>query len=264
MAAFSIHNPLVFTFGILGNLLTFLVFLAPGPTFYRIMKKKSTEEFQSVPYVVTLLSNMLWLYYAIILSNEIPLITVNSFGCFMEAIYISIYIAYAPYKPRMLTLTLLLVNFVGLGFILIFTNFIVKGAKRIEFLGWICATLLATMYIAPLGITKKVIETKSVEFMPISLSFAIVVSAAMWVCYGFLLKDLHIVVANTAGVIAGVVQIIVYMIYKGKADTQAKLPITHLNSNANPTSDLEIISAKEDNAVSNIQPKEGTPIDPPN
>ncbi|KAL0298117.1 UNVERIFIED_CONTAM: Bidirectional sugar transporter SWEET12 [Sesamum calycinum] len=198
MAAFSIHNPLVFTFGILGNLLTFLVFLAPGPTFYRIMKKKSTEEFQSVPYVVTLLSNMLWLYYAIILSNEIPLITVNSFGCFMEAIYISIYIAYAPYKPR-----------------------------------------------------KKVIETKSVEFMPISLSFAIVVSAAMWV-------------ANTAGVIAGVVQIIVYMIYKGKADTQAKLPITHLNSNANPTSDLEIISAKEDNAVSNIQPKEGTPIDPPN
>ncbi|KAK4436829.1 Bidirectional sugar transporter N3 [Sesamum alatum] len=249
MAAFSIHNPLVFTFGILGNLLTVLVFLAPGRTFFRIMKKKSTEEFQSVPYVVTLLSNMLWLYYAIILSNQIPLITVNSIGCFIEAIYISIYIAYAPKKPRMLTLTLvLLLNFVGFGFTLIFTNFIVKGAKRIEYLGWICAALLASMYIAPLGIMKKVIQTKSVEFMPISLSFAIVVSAAMWV-------------ANTAGVIAGAVQIILYMIIKcNKADTKEKLPITK----SNPTSDIlpkllqdsDIICTKEDNLVSIVLPKQ--------
>ncbi|KAL0355048.1 UNVERIFIED_CONTAM: Bidirectional sugar transporter SWEET14 [Sesamum radiatum] len=192
MAAFSIHNPLVFTFGILGNVVSVLVFLAPVPTFYRIVKKKSTEEFQSVPYVFTLLSSMLWLYYAILLS-DILLITVNSIGCFIEAIYISIYIAYAPKKPKMLTLALLLLNFVGLGFILIFTNFTVKGAKRVEFLGWICVTLLATMYIAPLAITKKVVETKSVEFMPISLSFAIVFCAAMWVGYGSLLKDLHIV-----------------------------------------------------------------------
>ncbi|KAK6154210.1 hypothetical protein DH2020_013849 [Rehmannia glutinosa] len=217
---------MVLTFGILGNLVSFLVYLAPAPTFYRILKKKSTEGFQCVPYVVALLSSMLWMYYAMLKTNETLLITINSVGCFIEAIYVSIYISYAPKKARMLALKLVvLLNIVGFGLILIFTHFLVKGSVRVQVLGWICVTLSASVYVAPLSIMRQVIRTKSVEFMPISLSFALLLNAVMWFFYGLLLKDFYIGVPNIVGFIFGALQIILYLIYKNcKVDVEDKLP----------------------------------------
>ncbi|EYU43027.1 hypothetical protein MIMGU_mgv1a022177mg, partial [Erythranthe guttata] len=230
MALFNMENPLVLTFGILGNqfptfkfaLISHLVLHVHKkytrslmPTFYRILKKKSTEGFQSVPYVVGLLSCMLWIYYATLKSNETLLITINSLGSFIEAIYIFIYISYAPKNAKILALELImLLNVFGFGLILVLTHFLVKGSQRVHVLGWISVILSVSVYVAPLSIMKKVIQTKSVEFMPISLSSALLLNAVMWFFYGLLLKDFYITVPNIVGFIFGVIQIILYLIYK--------------------------------------------------
>ena len=73
------------------------------PTFYRIYRSKSTQGFQSVPYVVALFSAMLWIYYALLKSDELLLITINSAGCVIETIYIVMYLAYAPKQAKVLT-----------------------------------------------------------------------------------------------------------------------------------------------------------------
>ncbi|XP_073137459.1 bidirectional sugar transporter N3-like [Henckelia pumila] len=247
MGAFAVHDPLVFALGILGNLVALMVYLAPLPTFYRIVKKKSTEGFHSVPYVVSFLSSILWIYYGMTKSNIILLITINSIGCLIEATYIAIFITYSPKKAKILTIKLLvLLNLVGFGSVVILTQFLVKGSERVHVLGWVAVALSASVYIAPLSIMKQVIRTKSVEFIPITLSFALLLNAVMWFSYGLLLKDFYITAPNILGFIFGVLQIILYVIYKKYTPQgqKEKLPTT-VKPIATATSEIHPISSDD-------------------
>ncbi|KAG6396414.1 hypothetical protein SASPL_142563 [Salvia splendens] len=85
MALFDIDHPWVFTFGILGNVVSILLFLAPVPTFRKIYEAKSTMGFDSLPYATALMSSMLWLYYAMLTPNAVLIITINVFGALAHA-----------------------------------------------------------------------------------------------------------------------------------------------------------------------------------
>ncbi|CAI8591651.1 unnamed protein product [Vicia faba] len=217
------HNTLALTFGMLGNIISFLVFLAPISTFYRIYKKKSTEGFQSLPYLVALFSSMLWLYYALLKKDAFLLITINSFGCVVETIYIILYIIYAPKDARNLTFKLLSAMNVGsFALILLVTNYAVHGSVRVQVLGWICVTLSVSVFAAPLSIVAQVVRTKSVEFMPFNLSFTLTLSATMWFGYGLFLKDICIALPNVLGFGLGLVQMLVYAIYRNSGEKAIK------------------------------------------
>ncbi|KAL0415631.1 UNVERIFIED_CONTAM: Bidirectional sugar transporter SWEET14 [Sesamum latifolium] len=217
---------LAFVFGLLGNIISFMVFLAPMPTFYQIYKRKSTEGFQSVPYVVGLFSAMLLIYYAFLLPDSTLLITINSFGCFIETLYICFYLFYAPRTARLQTATLLLLlNVVGMGVIVVLTHFLAKDSTRAHIVGWICLVFSVSVFVAPLCVVRQVIRTKSVEYMPFLLSFFLTLSAVMWFFYGLLRKDYNIAIPNILGFIFGVLQMALYLVYKNaKKAIQEKLP----------------------------------------
>lgn len=77
-----------------------LLSLSCRPTFYSIYKKKSSEGYQSIPYVVALLSALLLLYYGFLKTNAILIITINCIGCVIEVAYLIMYIIYAPKKLK--------------------------------------------------------------------------------------------------------------------------------------------------------------------
>ncbi|KAI3859077.1 hypothetical protein MKX03_015067 [Papaver bracteatum] len=215
MGLFAVQSPLVLVFGLLGNFISLMTYLAPAPTFYRIYKKKTAEGYQSVPYVVALFSSMLWIYYAFLKTDATFLITINSVGCVIETIYIAMYMAYAARKARVQTAKLLL--FLNLGvfcLILLLTLLLTKGKNRIKVLGWVCVAFSVCVFAAPLSIMKKVIKTKSVEFMPFYLSLFLTVSAVVWFSYGFVLQDMYIALPNILGFIFGISQMILYAIYR--------------------------------------------------
>ncbi|KAJ9536137.1 hypothetical protein OSB04_un000691 [Centaurea solstitialis] len=183
----------------------------------KVYKKKSTEGFQSAPYVVGLFSAMLWIYYAMLKSNVLLLITINSVGCFIETFYIIFFLFYAPKKARMESLKLIvLLIFVGFGLIVVLTQFLASGVTRGVIVGWICLIFSLCVFVAPLGVLRQVIKTKSVEYMPILLSVALTLSAVMWFFYGLLLGDFNIAIPNVLGFTFGIIQMILYFVYKNK------------------------------------------------
>nr|TKR68802.1 hypothetical protein D5086_0000307420 [Populus alba] len=185
------------------------------PTFYQICKKKTSEGFQSIPYVIALFSAMLWLFYAIFKKETILLITINSFAFFTAIGYIVVYLLYATKKDKILTFKLLLLfNVFGFGLVCVLTLFLAQGHKHVQVLGWICMIFSICVFVAPLFIVRKVIKTKSVEFMPFSMSFFLTLSALMWFFYGYLKKDQFVAIPNILGFILGLLQMLLYMIYR--------------------------------------------------
>lgn len=199
----------------LGNFFSFMVFLAPIPTFYKVYKKKSTEGFQSAPYVMGLFSSMIWIYYAMLKGNILLIITINSVGCFIETLYICFFLFYTPKKARMESMKLIvLLIVVAFGLIVVLTQFLAKGATRGVIVGWICLVFALSVFVAPLGVLRKVIKTKSVECMPILLSVALTLNAVMWFFYGLFLGDLNISIPSVIGFTFAIIQIILYFVYK--------------------------------------------------
>lgn len=67
--------------------------------FVRIAKRRSTEEFESIPYVSKLLNAYFWVYYGFIKPNSVLVATVNVFGGAVEIVFLTIFLLFAP--PRM-------------------------------------------------------------------------------------------------------------------------------------------------------------------
>ncbi|KAM0034746.1 putative SWEET sugar transporter [Helianthus debilis subsp. tardiflorus] len=243
------HHMLTLAFGLMGNIVSFAVFLSPMPTFYKVYKKKSTEGFQSIPYVVGLFSAMLWIYYALLKGNCMLLITINSVGIVIQTFYLCVFVIYAPGKARMECLKLItLFIIVGFGLIVLLTQFLTKGVKRWTIVGWICLIFSLCVFVAPLGVVRQVIRTKSVAYMPILLSVALTISAVMWFFYGLLLGDFNIAIPNTLGFTFGVIQIILYFVYKNKKPVIDE-KITEFKEKMSEMDEPKVPKGKDQNTV---------------
>ncbi|KAH7573553.1 hypothetical protein JRO89_XS03G0170500 [Xanthoceras sorbifolium] len=130
---------LSFFVGVIGNIISVLLFLSPLETFWRIIKHKSTEEFQSLPYICTLLNASLWTYYGITKPGGLLVATVNGFGILVEAVYGK---------------TSVLVGILDVGILgaaILVTRLALNGEARIDAIGFMCAGLNIIMYASPLS-----------------------------------------------------------------------------------------------------------------
>jgi len=82
----------------------FLWFCLCRVTFKRVIRKKSTEEFSCIPYIIALMNSLLYTWYGLpIISNKwenFPLVTVNGVGVLFELSYILIYFWFSLPKAK--------------------------------------------------------------------------------------------------------------------------------------------------------------------
>ncbi|KAG7991292.1 hypothetical protein I3843_02G067900 [Carya illinoinensis] len=193
------------------------MFLSPVGTFWRIIKQRSTEQFESLPYICTLLSSSLWTYYGIIKAGELLVATVNGFGILVETIYVTLFLIYAPGRSK--AKTVILVGLLDVGFLAVaifVTRLALQGETRIAALGILCAGLNIVMYSSPLAVMRTVVTTKSVEYMPFFLSFFFFLNGGTWTFYALLMRDYFLLVPNGSGFLLGTVQLVLYAIYYRK------------------------------------------------
>ncbi|EXC31625.1 Bidirectional sugar transporter SWEET6b [Morus notabilis] len=223
--------------GIIGNVISFGLFISPVPTFYRIIKKKSVEEFKPDPYLATVLNCMLWIFYGMpfVHPDSLLVVTINSVGLVFELIYLGIFFIYAKKDGRKK------VAYWLAGEVLFFIAVVLLGLllfndtkTRSLFVGIFCDILNILMYFSPLTIMKKVIVNKSVEYMPFYLSLANFLNGSVWTAYALIKFDIYVLVSNGLGAISGAIQLILYAVYcrytpkhgDGKGSKQSELELS--------------------------------------
>lgn len=142
------------------------------------MKTKSTESFKGLPYITTLLSTSLWTFYGLLKPGGLLVVTVNGVGTVLQAIYIILFLIYAPNDTRVtLFLSLYtyvcslcgsilvrvgwfqakmakLVGMLNVGFfgaVVVVTLLSVHASMRLLVVGFLCAALTVGMYASPMA-----------------------------------------------------------------------------------------------------------------
>lgn len=206
---------LSFIFGVIGNVISILVFISPVKTFWCIVKNNSTQDFKSLPYICTLLSTSLWTYYGLIKPGGLLIATVNGAGAALEAAYVILYIIYTPKERKFKTVLLvLLVDIVFYVVVFMVTFLALNQHMRVTVIGVLCVCLTLSMYGSPLVIMRTVIATKSVEFMPFFLSFFLFLNGGVWAVWAVLEQDVFVGIPNGIGFGLGAAQLLLYVIYR--------------------------------------------------
>ncbi|PHU18979.1 Bidirectional sugar transporter SWEET2a [Capsicum chinense] len=201
--------------GVAGNLCAFVLFVSPIPTFRRIIRSKSTEQFSGLPYIYALLNCLICLWYGtpIISPGIILVFTVNSVGAVFQLAYILIFIVYAERTKKLKMLGLLLGVFAAFAAVISISICLFQPPNRQTFVGYLSVLSLISMFASPLFIINLVIRTRSVEYMPFYLSLATFLMSLSFFAYGMLKQDAFIYVPNGIGGVLGAIQLILYWRY---------------------------------------------------
>ncbi|OAY70991.1 Bidirectional sugar transporter SWEET3b [Ananas comosus] len=240
-----------------GNAASLLLYAAPILTFKRVIKKRSTEEFSCVPYIIAFLNCLLYTWYGLPVVSRgfenFPVITINAIGIVLETSFIFTYIwfalperkatyAYATFGNVLLsfsghfaqkTAILMMVPVTVLFTMTVFvSSFLLHDHRqRKVFVGSIGLVASISMYSSPLIAVKEVIKTRSVEFMPFYLSFFSFLASSLWLAYGLLGRDLFLAAPNFLGSPVGLLQLILYFIYRKNKAAPEELHEIDLNKN---------------------------------
>ncbi|WCJ36796.1 Bidirectional sugar transporter SWEET3 [Euphorbia peplus] len=211
--------------GVMGNAASLLLYAAPILTFVRVIKKRSTEKFSCIPYIITLANCLLYTWYGLPIVSykweNFPLVTINGLGILFEFSFIAIYFWFSdPTQKIKVSIAMVPVILYFAIAVCVPTFVFHDHHHRKLFTGSIGLLSSVGMYASPLVVMKQVIQSKSVEFMPFYLSFFSFLATSLWLAYGLLSHDLFIASPNFVGVPLGILQLLLYFKYKNKGVTE--------------------------------------------
>ncbi|KAJ9139784.1 hypothetical protein P3X46_030487 [Hevea brasiliensis] len=240
--------------GVMGNAASLLLYTAPILTFTRVVRKRSTEEFSCVPYIITLLNCLLYTWYGLPVVSykweNFPLVTINGLGIFLETSFIIIYFRFAETRGRIKVGVMLLPVLLFFSITAAISSFAFHDHhSRKVFTGSVGLVGSVGMYGSPLVVMKQVIQTKSVEFMPFYLSFFSFLASSLWLAYGLFSRDIFLASPNLLGTPLGILQLVLYCKYR-KRGVMEKPQKWDLEKNEDKPKQLQLVVNEDINGKS--------------
>ncbi|KAF8667026.1 hypothetical protein HU200_053197 [Digitaria exilis] len=210
--------------GIIGCTVCMLLYSAPILTFKRVIKEASVGEFSCIPYILALFSCLTYSWYGFpVVSSgwtNLTVFLISSTGVLFEISFISIYLWFAPREKKKLVILILSLVLAIFGMTILISILIIHTHHvRKVFVGSVGVLSAMLMYSSPLVAVKQVVRTRSVEFMPFSLSLFTFLTSLIWMIYGLLGRDPYIMSPNCVGCATGILQLVVYCIYRRTKET---------------------------------------------
>ncbi|GLJ21809.1 hypothetical protein SUGI_0407280 [Cryptomeria japonica] len=234
--------------GVLGNATSLALFMSPLPTFWMIYKLKSTREYSVFPYLCTLFNCAVWLLYGspYVKPHNLLLLTINGAGFILELFYLMSYLTFASKKNKVMIVQLTIAMSLILATVVVITILVIHTlANRQLLAGTLCVIFSIAMYASPFCVMREVIKTKSVECMPFLISLFNLLNALVWFAYSFVTKDIFIRVPNGIGFLCGIIQIILYYVYRNHEEID-DLEIGIKGHHAKPTNIVSIPIKEEE------------------
>ncbi|CAM9266652.1 unnamed protein product [Discosporangium mesarthrocarpum] len=219
-------------FGTAGLVASLLLNLSPTQDVLDLHRIGNVMERRITPFCMMIIDGTNWVVYGIMIDDMYPVVITNLLGGTAGLVYALTYLHHVQNDPRDEVRRRAIATFVGSAVIImlvvlhsIVISNIYSTEASAEITGILTSMFNMLLYSSPLELASKVITTKSTSGMYLPLSVNIVVASSMWTSYGVLLQNWFIVVPQSVGLFAGVLQLLLFIRYGVADNNQALEPI---------------------------------------
>ena len=222
-------------FLMIATIFTILFTIAPVVPYLKLIK--SELSFKEVPLILLITSFItcyLWLIYGL-WENKSTLYINNAIGGSITLLWMIIFIIYSTGRRFFISfglMVLLMLIVLGLGALFYF----VIGSNVTYFIVLFFNVL---NYAAPSEKIFDVIKNGNYVILPIFSIIGVFVCSAVWLIYGIIESDLGIIISNALGLALGVAQVVVYFVFKEKANPPVKGKLKEGLKNNNEENDVD-------------------------
>lgn len=207
----------------LAPIAAWIVCLAPFPTIRQVQRRKSVGGLPLLPYSSMVVNSAVWIIYGV-LKSEQSIIIANTVGLVLGIYYCIIFKRNCKSNTSNLP-GKILHHMQGTTFIIALTlllSVMLNRETAAAIVGKEGVLFCIILFASPLAVLRDVILTKSSKNIPLPFTLASVLNCSLWSITGVVvMKDFNIYFPNLMGLLCGVVQLIMILLYGRKTPSRS-------------------------------------------
>lgn len=205
-------------FGWVGTVIAIYFYIAPCVPFLKVLKGDlPVKDSPGVLLICSFMNCILWADYGLV-NDKFLVYLANGIGGTITLIWITIFLFFLANKNIGLAI-LFNLGLIGgvIGLLLLFFYLI-----DVTITGYVAMVFNILMYAAPGEKIFKVITTKDYKLIPIFSTVGGFLCSLCWFMYGFISKDINLIIPNGLGLLFAILQIVAYLFYYCKSKGEMK------------------------------------------
>ncbi|CEL99175.1 unnamed protein product [Vitrella brassicaformis CCMP3155] len=196
---------------VIANIATFcsvIVYLSPVNEMYNICVRGYAGTTRCTPYALMFASAALWTTYGL-LRHDVGILRINGVGALTSLVFCGILGVFANPEERKKTWLLYLgVCASVFGFLYCSLTYVPAGDVQLNLVGYTATVLSVSISLSPLVMVARVLRTKNLEGVPITLIACCFLSALLWGQYSLMIDSIPFLIPNILSIVLNGLQLV--------------------------------------------------------